>query len=101
MGLSNLRAAMTKHPFVPGHVSALPLQSHKYAAVVDGYLIMHLKEPGAVFCTSTCKAGLLHKAPRQVFCGVTVHRCNRIRPFFDNGFLLVTPRMEESHIIYI
>lgn len=43
------------------------------------------------FCTSTCKAGLLHKAPRRVFCGVTVHRRNRIRPFFDNGFLLVTP----------
>lgn len=87
MGMSNLFAAMAKtslcHEYV--HVSALPLQSHEYAAVVDGYLIMHLKEPGAVFAPPHVKQGS-YTRPSTGFCGVTADRCNRIRPFLIMAF---------------
>lgn len=75
--------------------SALPVQSRRHAAAVDGYLIMHLKEPAAVFAPPHVKQGSYSRPSTGVFfvffCGVTVDRLQSNPTIFDNGFLLVTP----------
>lgn len=83
IGLFNLWAPMTKYPFVQATCN---LQLHRHATVADGYLIMHLKEPAAVFAPLHVKQASYTRPSNWVFVASPPSGCNRIRPFLIMAF---------------